>query len=113
MMQGGEIFVPKIPSTYITDLADVIAPKAKKKVVGIRPGEKLHEVLLTEDESRHAKEYDRFFVIEPEHACWAAHWGHTHYPDGKNLPEGFRYTSENNDLWLSKDELRKIVKKAE
>ena len=109
MMQGGEIFVPKIPSVYIMDLADVIAPDAKKKVVGIRPGEKLHEVLLTEDESRHTKEFETLFIIEPEHACWEADWGKTRYLDGKILQEGYRYTSENNTIWLSKDELKEIV----
>lgn len=105
-MQGGEIFVPKIPSMKITDLADAIAPGAKKKIVGIRPGEKLHEILLTEDEARHTKEVDNYFIIEPEHPFWEKReFGH-----GKPLPEEFRYTSDNNNKWLTKEELRKMIK---
>ncbi len=104
-MKGGEIFVPKIPSMKIMDLATVIAPEAKKNIIGIRAGEKLHEVLLTEDESRHTLEYDSFFIIEPEHAFWGA----KKHVNGKALPEGFRYTSENNSIWLTDADLRKIV----
>jgi FlaA1/EpsC-like NDP-sugar epimerase len=105
IMQGGEIFIPKIPSMRITDLADVIAPGARTNEIGIRPGEKLHEVLLTDDESRHAKEYDSYYIIEPEFAFWRK----TNYPDGKTMPEGFRYSSEINNNWLSAEELIKIV----
>ncbi|MCX6654502.1 MAG: UDP-N-acetylglucosamine 4,6-dehydratase (inverting) [Candidatus Bathyarchaeota archaeon] len=104
-MQGGEVFVPKIPSMSITDLADVIAPKVKRQVVGIRPGEKLHEIILTEEEARHAKEFDDYFVIEPEHLFW----GKDHTKGGKPLPAGFKYTSDNNVWWLSKDELKTII----
>ena len=104
-MKGGEIFIPKIPSMKITDLATVVAPGAKLKEIGIRAGEKLHEVLITEDERRHAKEFPDFFIIEPEHAFW----GRTNYRNGKILPEGFRYSSETNDKWLSHDELKSIV----
>lgn len=108
IMKGGEIFIPKIPVMKMTDLADVIAPGVRRKVIGIRAGEKLHEVLLTEDESRHSLEFDKYFIIEPEHAFW----GKKEHPGGKPLREGFRYTSENRDNtthWLSKDELRRIV----
>jgi len=66
-MEGGEIFVPKIPSAKVIDIANAIAPDAEKRVIGIRPGEKLHEVLLTEDEARHTAEFDDYFVIEAEH----------------------------------------------
>jgi len=104
-MKGGEIFVPKIPSMKITDLADVIAPKAKRKITGIRPGEKINEILLTEEEAGHAREFDDYFVIEPEHPFWEE----KNVKNGKPLPEGFRYTSDNNDQWLSKDELRRMV----
>jgi UDP-N-acetylglucosamine 4,6-dehydratase len=104
-MKGGEIFVPKIPSMKITDLADVIAPKAKREVMGIRPGEKVNEILLTEEEARHAREFDDCFVIEPEYP----YWGKDDVKGGKLLPEGFRYTSDNNDWWLSKDELKRVV----
>lgn len=104
-MKGGEIFIPKIPSMKITDLAAVAAPGARIKEIGIRPGEKIHEVLVTEDESRHAKEFADHFVIEPEHAFW----GKPEFPDGKALSEGFRYSSDTNGRWLSHDELRSIV----
>jgi UDP-N-acetylglucosamine 4,6-dehydratase len=105
-MQGGEVFVPNIPSMRITDLADVIAPRARKQVIGIRPGEKLHEILLTEEEARHAKEFDDYFVIEPEHTFWSGDY----LSGGESPPEGFRYTSDNNTQWLSKDELKSMVK---
>lgn len=108
LMQGGEIFVPKIPSMRITDLAKVTAPGARIKNIGIRPGEKLHEVLLTEDESRHAKEFDSHFIIEPEFSFW----GDTNIHKGKSLPDGFRYSSETNDCWLRSEELKKIVDSA-
>jgi len=106
-MKGGEIFIPKIASMNIVDLADTIAPKAEKKVIGIRAGEKIHEILITEDEARHSKEFDDFFVIEPEHTFWA---GDKKIKGGKKLPEGFRYTSENNTKWYSKKDLMNIIK---
>jgi UDP-N-acetylglucosamine 4,6-dehydratase len=104
-MQGGEIFVPKIPSMKITDLADAIAPQAKRRVTGIRPGEKVNEILLTEEEARHAREFHDYFVIEPEYPFWKEE----SVVGGKPLREGFRYTSDNNDRWLSGDELKKIA----
>lgn len=105
MMKGGEIFIPKIPSMKISDLAQTMAPSAQVKEIGIRPGEKLHEVLLTEDESRHAKEFDTHFIIEPEHAFWRSE----PFTGGKPVEEGFRYSSETNDKWLSGVELKRIV----
>jgi len=104
-MQGGEVFVPKIPSMSLTDLAEAIAPGVKKEYIGIRAGEKLHEVLLTEDESRHAKEYEHGFIIEPEHVFWRQ--GRT--DGGKPLPEGFRYSSDNNREWLDQESLKKLL----
>jgi UDP-N-acetylglucosamine 4,6-dehydratase len=104
-MKGGEIFIPKIPSMKIIDLADAIAPNAKKEIIGIRPGEKIHEILLTDDESRHSREYEYGFVIEPEHPFW-----NINYIKGKKLPEGFKYTSDTNTKWLPKNELIKIIK---
>lgn len=107
IMKGGEIFVPKIPSVKVTDLAEIMAPDAKRKIIGIRPGEKLHEVLITGDEARHTKQVDGIYAIEPEHKYWdpKSHVG------GKPLPEGFSYSSDNNDWWLNKDELKKILQK--
>lgn len=104
-MKGGEIFVPKIPSMRITDLAKTAAPNAKVKDMGIRAGEKLHEVLLTEDESRHAKEFPSYFIVEPEHAFW----GNVSHSGGKVLSENFRYASDTNDCWLSGEDLKKMV----
>jgi FlaA1/EpsC-like NDP-sugar epimerase len=107
-MKGGEIFIPKIPSMKVIDLAEAIAPKVKKKVIGIRPGEKLHEILLTEDEARHSREFKDSYVIEPEHHFW----NEDNLKEGKSLPEGFRYTSENNDKWYAISELKKIIKES-
>ena len=104
-MKGGEIFVPKIPSMRITDLSRVIAPDCEVEIIGIRPGEKLHEVLLTEDEARHSKDMGDYFVIEPELRFWQKNDGH----EGRPLPEGFRYSSENNTAWLDADELISMI----
>lgn len=103
-MQGGEIFVPKIPSMRMMDLAEAIAPEAKKEIVGIRPGEKLHEIMITEDEARHAKEFSDYFVIEPEFPFWDKE----KHVDGNSLPDGYRYSSDINDKWLTKEELKKM-----
>ena len=104
-MRGGEIFVPKIPSMRITDLAKIVAPDCEVEIIGIRPGEKLHEVLLTEDEARHSKDMRDYFVIEPELKIWSRNTGH----EGKPLPEGFRYSSESNPIWLDADKLMSMV----
>jgi len=104
-MRGGEVFVPRIPSMRITDLAKVMAPDCEVEVIGIRPGEKLHEVLLTEDEARHSKDMGDYFIIEPELRFWQKNNGH----EGKSLPEGFRYSSESNTTWLDADELMSMV----
>jgi FlaA1/EpsC-like NDP-sugar epimerase len=84
----------------VTDIADVFAPDANRRVVGIRPGEKLHEVLLTEDESRHTFDAGDRFIIVPQHPSWRRT-----DPDGELLPEGFRYSSDNNERWLTPEEL--------
>ena len=104
-MKGGEIFVPKIPSMKIIDLAQAIAPKSKIKITGIRPGEKIDEVLLTGEEARHAKEFDKYFVVEPEYAFW----NKNNFKDGKSLTSDFAYSSSNNDHWLTKAELNKML----
>jgi UDP-N-acetylglucosamine 4,6-dehydratase len=105
-MQGGEVFVPKIPSTRIIDLAQVIAPQAEIDVIGIRPGEKLHEVLINEDEARSTIELEDMFVVQPTAALW---FGYQWHNLGKQLPDGFRYTSETNPEWLSVEQIQKIV----
>jgi UDP-N-acetylglucosamine 4,6-dehydratase len=104
-MGGGEIFVPKIPSMRVTDIAEALAPEAEQRVIGIRPGEKLHEVLLTEDESRHSLETDDSFVILPEHASWPIR----DVENGRALPAEFHYSSDQNTHWLDVGELKQMA----
>ncbi len=106
-MQGGEVFVPKIPSMRVMDLAQAIAPDCEVEVIGIRPGEKLHEVLISEDEARHALELEDMFVVEPPGALW---FGHAWRQKGRPLAEGFRYASNTNDRWLTVEEIRTMVR---
>lgn len=105
LMKGGETFVPKIPSMKIIDLVKVIAPEAQIKKIGIRPGEKINEVLLTQEEAHHAKEFDKYFIIEPEFPFWQK----DNFKEGKPLSEGFRYASDTNKHWLSCDDLKKML----
>lgn len=104
-MKGGEVFVPKIPSMRVVDLADAIAPDCEKRCTGIRAGEKIHEILLTEEEARHTKDFGAYFLIEPEHPFWKK----DNYMEGTPLPDGFRYTSDTNDQWLTREELKNMV----
>jgi UDP-N-acetylglucosamine 4,6-dehydratase len=104
-MHGGEIFVPKIPSMRLVDLAEAVAPGCLVEYIGIRPGEKLHEVLLSEDEARTAVELDEMFVIKPSHPWWQkGNWVHA-----RELPSGFRYTSDTNEEWLSHEQLQDLI----
>ena len=104
-MHGGEVFVPKIPSMLITELAKAIAPKCKLKINGIRPGEKLHEVLMTEDEASRAVETEKYYVIKPMfEGPQAATW-----QSAKAVPDRFRYASDTNDQWLKAKELQEMV----
>ncbi|MEK7218333.1 MAG: UDP-N-acetylglucosamine 4,6-dehydratase (inverting) [Patescibacteria group bacterium] len=100
-MRGGEVFVPKIPSMQVVDLADALAPGCTKTFTGIRPGEKLHETLLSADEARHAVEREDMFVIEPEEPSWDYHkW------EGPPPAEGFLYASNTNTVWLTAEDLK-------
>lgn len=110
-MNGGEVFVPKIPSTRIVDLAKTIAPQAEIDVVGIRPGEKLHEVLIHEDEARSAVELSDMFVILPTQVDigFAREAQEKWQPLGKPLPDGFRFGSDTNQQWLSIDQIKDII----
>ena len=105
LMQGGEVFVPKIPSTRIVDLARAIAPEAEFEFVGIRPGEKLHEVLISEDEARLALEREDMFVVTPSVPLWQRN---LHY-EGQPLPDRFRYGSDNNPEWLNLEQIQQMV----
>lgn len=103
-MEGGEIFVPKIPSMKVVDLATAMAPGVETDVIGIRPGEKLHELLITDDESRHAVDAGEVYVVLPEHPWWRQHGSKW---DGLPSPsDGFIYSSGTNDEWLDVDNLR-------
>ncbi len=105
--EGGELFVPKIPSMNITDLAKAVAPDCRQEIIGIRPGEKIHEVLVTEDDARHTLEFDDYFIVEPEFHWWTAK---THISNGgKPVKEGFVYASNTNDQWLTVEELRGLL----
>ncbi len=104
-MQGGEIFVPKIPSTDIMALVEALAPGCKVREIGIRPGEKLHEVLLSREESRHALELDDMYVVQPAHPWWTQE----RYPDGDALPEDFHFSSDSNPDRLDSPRLRQIL----
>jgi UDP-N-acetylglucosamine 4,6-dehydratase len=104
-MHGGEVFVPKIPSMRVTDLANVVAPGCKVEITGIRPGEKLHEVLVHEDEARHTLELDDMFVVQPLFPWWTR----DHWAEGRALPDGFRFSSDTNTRWLSGDELQAML----
>ena len=103
-MEGGEIFVPKIPSMRMLDLANSIAQGCEIETVGIRPGEKLHEALVSEDEARHTVEVGDMYVIQPSHAPNGK--GHM---EGRALPDGFRYASDTNSRWLSDEDLRELI----
>lgn len=104
-MQGGETFVPRIPSMRMPDLAAALAPGCEQRVIGIRPGEKLHEVMVGEDEARNTKDDGDRFVILPARATWTL----DKWDALPGLPEGFRYSSDNNDDWLTADQLRELV----
>jgi len=105
-MEGGEVFVPKIPSMKVIDLARAIAPDAQVNVIGIRQGEKLHEVLISEDESRNTVEMETMFIVQPAEALW---FGYSWQGKGELLKDGFRYASDNNTDWLGIEGIRKLI----
>lgn len=103
-MKGGELYVPRIPSMRVVELAEAIAPGSATVDVGIRPGEKLHEQMIAAEDSRRTVRLPDRYVVQPVHAEWGYH-----EIGGESVPEGFSYTSDNNDLWLSVDELRALL----
>jgi len=105
-MVGGELFVPKIPSMNIMDLAKAIAPECETKIIGIRPGEKLHELLITKDDARRTLEFKDHYVIQPEFHFWKRRYK---VNKGKPVPEDFEYNSGTNPWRLTVEEMRKIV----
>jgi UDP-N-acetylglucosamine 4,6-dehydratase len=106
-MKGGEIWVPRIPSMRIMDLVRVVAPDCKTKIVGIRPGEKLHEVMIPIDDGRQTVAYKDHFIIAPALSYWKKHW-HSE-KNGESCPEGFYYGSDNNTEWLADEALSTMI----
>jgi len=105
-MCGGELFVPKIPSMNIMDLAEAIGPDCETRVVGIRPGEKLHELMISRDDARSALEFDDFYLIQPNFKFWSSRsW----WDGGGTVPDHFEYNSETNPWRLTVDEMRAMI----
>jgi UDP-N-acetylglucosamine 4,6-dehydratase len=104
-MSGGELYVPRIPSMRLIDLAKAIAPNSELEEVGVRPGEKLHEEMIAPDDARRTVLLGDRYVVMPH----IAGWGYEPPADGKPVPEGFAYRSDTNDLWLTDDDLRRLV----
>ncbi len=106
---GGEIFVPKIPSYKILELADAVGPNCTKDIVGIRPGEKIHEEMITESDSYYTADVGKYYVILPQNPAW-------HYDDyfvkknAKRVRDGFTYNSGSNEEWLTKEQLRELIR---
>lgn len=104
-MKGGEVFVPKIPSMKVMDLARAVAPDSEIKFVGVRPGEKIHEVLISEHEARNTVELNDRYIIQPLYP-W---WNRENWIEGEPVEEGFQYSSDQNQAWLSIEELREMI----
>jgi len=110
-MAGGEIFIPKIPSMNLMDLFEALAPKAEKEIIGIRPGEKLHEILLTKEEGRHGLEQEKYYIILPEQEKMfnlKERFKH-HFEKSQKLSEDFYFSSKNNKNWLSIEDIKNII----
>lgn len=109
-MVGGELFVPKLPSMNIMDLAKVIAPECKANIIGIRPGEKLHEVMITRDDARRTIEYADNYIIQPDFDFWGRRFTNN---GGKAVPEAFEYSSGENPWMLTSEEMGEIIRSLE
>lgn len=105
--RGGETFISKIPSFKVTDLAQAMCPGCTMPEVGIREGEKLHEIMVTVEDSLTTYEYDKHFIVYPQ-MVWSAH--RKAEPTGKKVPEGFSYSSGNNSVWLSAEQIKELIK---
>ena len=106
-MHGGELYVPKIPSMTMGDMAQAIAPDCEQRIVGIRPGEKMHEVMIPEDEAHRAIDCNGYYVIQPSFAWWGSDMAAAH--GGVAVPENFRFASDTNPLWLTGEELLRLA----
>ncbi|MCY1137517.1 UDP-N-acetylglucosamine 4,6-dehydratase (inverting) [Actinoplanes sp. Pm04-4] len=105
VMQGGELFVPRIPSMKILDLVEAVAPNSATHEMGVRPGEKLHEEMIASDDSRRTLRFPDRYVVQPV----VASWGYEAPEGGQEVEDGFNYRSDNNDLWLSVEDMRKLL----
>ena len=108
-MCGGELVIPKIPSMKIIDLAKTIAPKAKIEIIGIRPGEKIHEVMISTDDALNTIEFENYYVIQPSQPWWD-NKKYIRINGGKNVNDNFIYSSEKNLLWLTNEKLNEMLK---
>jgi UDP-N-acetylglucosamine 4,6-dehydratase len=108
MMTGGELYVPRIPSMKISDLARAVSADSKLEEIGMRPGEKLHEEMISADDSRRAIILETRFVVTPV----VAEWGYN-APAGKTMPEGYAYRSDTNDMWMSQEDIKNFILKME
>ena len=106
---GGEIFVPKIPSYKITEVARAIGPDCEQRIVGIRPGEKLHEEMITETDALSTVELDRYYVILPATPNWNVEKFIEEF-NGQRVPLGFHYDSANNEEWLDAEQIREEIR---
>lgn len=106
LMRGGEIFVPKLPTMRIMDLVEAVAPGCRVEFVGIRPGEKLHEILISDDEARQTVELGNTYVVEPVLPRWA----YKPWTEGKRLPGAYRYASDTTDRLLTREEMRGLIR---
>ncbi len=110
LMRGGEVFIPKIPSMRIADLATAMAPQCKQKVIGIRPGEKLHEVLIPADEAGYTLEFKDYYIINPSIHMWEENRTRVYGgEDGHAVSENFEYSSDANTQWISGQELADMI----
>ncbi len=107
-MEGGEIFVPKIPSVSIMDIAKAVAPECRTKVIGVRPGEKMHECMIPSDEARMTLEFEDYYIVQPSARPWC-NTEPAYVAHGKPCADGFCYASDNNTHWLSVPELRETI----
>jgi UDP-N-acetylglucosamine 4,6-dehydratase len=108
IMEGGELYVPRIPSMKLVDLANAISPGTEITEIGMRPGEKLHEEMISADDSRRTILLGTRYVVTP----LVAEWGYT-TPSGTQMEEGFAYRSDTNDLWMTQDDIRKLIEMSE
>jgi len=105
-MVGGELFVPKLPTMNIMDLAHAIAPECDTEIIGIRPGEKLHEVMIPRDDARRTIEFEDYYIIQPDFGFWKRRYNGD---GGKAVPEDFEYGSDTNHWRLTVDEMREMI----